>query len=114
MILLVRALVKLVKWALITVAYVMLAIGKVVAFLVVLAFLGIRAGILHLRDARDGDAEEEQPSREYEPGYRSYGHSLDSFDADWQWERDMRLAQRRTTEPGAGGLGGIGNGGRLP
>ena len=59
MILLVRALVKLVKWALIAVAYVMLAVGKVVAFVVVLAFLGVRAGILHLRDGRDRGADEE-------------------------------------------------------
>jgi uncharacterized membrane protein len=112
MILLVRALVKLVKWALIAVAYVMLAVGKVVAFVVVLAFLGVRAGILHLRDGRDRGADEEHV-HEYEPGYRSYGNSLDSFDADWQWERDMRLAQRRITEPGAG-LRGVGNRGRLP
>lgn len=96
MILLFRAVAKLVKWVVIMAAYVALAVGKVVALLVVLAFLAGRAGIRRLRHGRDTDPDEEH-SHEYEPGSRSYGRAMDSFDADWQWERDMRLAQRRAS-----------------
>ena len=99
---LVRLVAKLVKWVVITVAYLLVGLAKLVTIVVVLLFLTGRAGVRRLVDAKDrsdGDAEEE-----YDLGYPSHvgrstpslhGISRDAFDARWQRERDLRVAERR-------------------
>ncbi len=99
---LVGLVVKLVKWAVITVAYLLVGLAKLLAIVVVLLFVTGRAGVRRLADAKDrsdGQAEDE-----YDLGYPSHvgtsmpsrhGVSRDAFDARWQRERDLRVAERR-------------------
>jgi len=99
---LVGLVVKLIKWIVIAVAYLLVGLAKVVTIVVVLLFLTGRAGVRRLANAKarsDGAAEEE-----YDLGYPSHvgrsmpslhGVSRDAFDARWQRERDLRVAERR-------------------
>jgi hypothetical protein len=100
--------VKLVKWLVIAVAYVLVGLVKLVTILVVLVFFTSRAAIRRLFDARNHRTDDED---EYDLGYPSYvGRSSerltqDAFDARWQRERDLRVAQRRVD--GADRRGGL-------
>jgi hypothetical protein len=106
---LVGLVVKLVKWSVITVAYLLVGLAKLVAIVVVLLFVTARAGVRRLVDAKDrsdGVAEDE-----YDLGYPSHvgtsmpslhGVSRDAFDARWQRERDLRVAERRERRARAG------------
>jgi inner membrane protein involved in colicin E2 resistance len=106
---LVGLVVKLVKWSVITVAYLLVGLAKLVAIVVVLLFMTTRAGVRRLMDAKDrsdGVAEDE-----YDLGYPSHvgtsmpslhGVSRDAFDARWQRERDLRVAERRERRARAG------------
>ena len=102
MISLVGLVVKLVKWTAITVAYLLCGLAKLVAIVVVLLFMTGRAGVRRLIDARDRS--DGDPGDEYDLGYPSHvgrvgpslhGVSRDAFDARWQRERDLRVAERR-------------------
>jgi hypothetical protein len=97
---------KLVKWTVITVAYLLVGLVKLGTIVVVLIFFTARAGIRRLLDAKernDGDEPDE-----YNLGYPSHlGRSSerltgDAFDARWQAERDLRVAGRRSDRPGEG------------
>jgi hypothetical protein len=102
MILLVGLVFKVVKWTVITVAYLLVGLAKLVAIVVVLLVMTVRAAVRRLVDAKDrsdGRAEDE-----YDLGYPSHvgtsmpslhGVSRDAFDARWQRERDLRVAERR-------------------
>ncbi len=109
MITLVHVVTKVVKWAVITVAYLMVGLAKLATILVVLLFLTARAGIRRLLEAKERRRLDDEPD-EYDLGYPSqppYGGrssrshpavSRDAFDARWQRERDLRVAQRRMRE----------------
>jgi len=110
MVMLFLLLVKLVKWTVITVAYLLVGLAKLVTIVVVLLFLTGRAGIRRLVDARDRQDEDGEPD-EYDLGYPSHvgrvvptsqGMSRDAFDARWQRERDLRVAERRARRSGTG------------
>lgn len=95
---------KLVKWTVITVAYLLVGLVKLVTIIVVLIFFSARAGIRRLLDAKERK-EDDEPD-EYDLGYPSHlGRSSerltrDAFDARWQRERDLRVAGRRSDRPG--------------
>jgi hypothetical protein len=103
MMLLLLLVVKLVKWTVITAAYLLVGLVKLVTIVVVLVFLTGRAGVRRLVDAKDRQDEDGEPD-EYNLGYPSHvgrsvpsspGISRDAFDARWQRERDLRVADRR-------------------
>ena len=81
-----------------TVAYLLVGLAKLVTIIIVLIFFTARAGIRRLLDAKSGSDDE---TEEYDLGYPSYyGRSSerltrDAFDARWQRERDLRVAERR-------------------
>ncbi len=112
MITLLRLVTKAVKWSVIIAAYLVLGLAKLATILVVLLFLSARAGIRRLIDTKERRALDDEPD-EYDLGYpsgasyegrssRSYpGVSRDAFDARWQRERDLRVAERRARETGA-------------
>ena len=93
---------KLVKWVVIVTAYLLVGLVKLMTIVVVLAFFTSRAAIRRLLDAKDrrdgGDDDE------YDLGYPSHvGRSSerltqDAFDARWQRERDLRVAQRQADD----------------
>ncbi len=97
---------KVVKWVVIVTAYLLVGLVKLVTIVVVVAFFTSRAAIrrmLDAKDRRDGDDDDE-----YDLGYPSHlGRSSerltqDAFDARWQRERDLRVAQRRADDAGRG------------
>jgi len=98
MITLVTLFFKLIKWTVLTVAYLLVGLAKLVTIIIVLIFFTARAGIRRLLDAKSGSDDE---TEEYDLGYPSYyGRSSerltrDAFDARWQRERDLRVAERR-------------------
>ena len=98
---------KLVKWTVITVAYLLVGLVKLVTIVVVLIFFTARAGIRRLLDAKERNDDDE--ADEYDLGYPSHiGRSSerltgDAFDARWQRERDLRVAGRRSDRPGEDG-----------
>ena len=93
MITLVTLFFKLIKWTVLTVAYLLVGLAKLVTIIIVLIFFTARAGIRRLLDAKSGSDDE---TEEYDLGYPSYyGRSSerltrDAFDARWQRERDLR------------------------
>jgi len=98
---------KLVKWVVIVTAYLLVGLVKLVTIVVVLAFFTSRAAIrrmLDAKDRRDGGDDDE-----YDLGYPSHvGRSSerltqDAFDARWQRERDLRVAQRQAEDADRGG-----------
>jgi hypothetical protein len=97
---------KLVKWTVITVAYLLVGLVKLVTIIAVLIFFTARAGIRRLLDAKERKDGEEPD--DYDLGYPSHiGRSSerltrDAFDARWQRERDLRVAGRRSDRPGEG------------
>jgi hypothetical protein len=98
MILLLRLIGKMVKWAVIVVAYMIAGLVKLLAITVVLVVFGSRAAIRHFRAASE-DEEEPDPFRGfYDLERRASTPSLDSFDVTVQRERDHRVA-RRWKEP---------------
>ena len=118
---LVRLVAKLVKWAVITLAYLLVGLAKVVSIVVVLLFLTGRAGIRRLVDARDHSAEDDGHD-EYDLGYPSHvgrsvpslhGVSRDAFDARWQRERHLRVAERKERRVPSG-VRGLSPGGLRP
>jgi hypothetical protein len=95
-----------VKWVVIVTAYLLVGLVKLVTIVVVLAFFTSRAAIrrmLDAKDRRDGGDDDE-----YDLGYPSHvGRSSerltqDAFDARWQRERDLRVAQRQVGDTGRG------------
>ncbi len=90
---------KLIKWTVITVAYLLVGLVKLVTIIVVLIFFTSRAGIRRLLDAKE---QRDDDPDEYDLGYPSHlGRSSerltrDAFDARWQRERDLRVAGRRS------------------
>lgn len=103
MVMLVLLAVKIVKWTVITTAYLLVGLAKLISIVVVLVFLSGRAGVRRLVDARDRRDEEGEPDQ-YDLGYPAHvgrivpstqGMSRDAFDARWQRERDLRVAERR-------------------
>ena len=101
---------KVIKWTVITVAYLLVGLAKLVTILLVLLFLAGRAGVRRLLDAKDRRAEADEPE-EYDLGYPAHvgrpsasrdGVSRDAFDARWQRERDLRVAERRARRHEAG------------
>ncbi len=96
MILLFRLMVKIVKWAVIVVAYLIMGLFKLLTITIVLVFFAARAAIRHLR--RDTDEEDPGPYRGFYDLERRAGPSAeDSFDATVQRERDHRVARSRQT-----------------
>jgi hypothetical protein len=97
---------KIVKWTVITVAYVLLGLAKLVAILVVLVFLSARAGVRRLLDAKERSAAVED-AEEYDLGYPASAPTptptRDAFDSRWQRERDLRVAEREADRLGARG-----------
>ncbi len=92
MIFLVRMVAKIVKWAVIVVAYMIMGLVKLVAIAIVLAFFGARGAIRHLRSGPD----EEDPDLYrgfYDLEARASPAPRDSFDATVQRERDHRVAR---------------------
>jgi hypothetical protein len=92
-------LVKLVKWLVVAVAYVLVGLVKMVTIVVVLAFFTSRGAVRRLLDAKGRN--DDDGGDEYDLGYPSgLGRSSerltqDAFDARWQRERDLRVAERR-------------------
>ncbi len=99
MITLFHALFKIVKWTVIAVAYILLGLAKLVTIVVVLVIVGARSGIRRLLDAKERKADREEPD-EYDLGYPSPGLSRDAFDARWQREHDLRVAERQARRMG--------------
>ncbi len=108
MVMLFLLVVKIVKWTVITVAYLLVGLAKLVTIVIVLLFLTGRAGIRRLLDAKDRQDDDGEPD-EYDLGYPSHvgrivpttqGMSRDAFDARWQRERDLRVAERRARRAG--------------
>lgn len=97
MITLFHLLVKIVKWTVITVAYLLLGLAKLVAILVVLVVVAGRAGVRRLLDAKERRDGADEPD-EYDLGYPSPGLSMDAFDSRWQRERDLRVAERQARQ----------------
>jgi hypothetical protein len=99
--------VKLIKWTVITVAYLLVGLTKLVTIIVVLIFFTARAGIRRLLEAKD--RKEDDDTAEYDLGYPPHmGRSSerltrDAFDARWQRERDLRVAGRQSDPPDGGG-----------
>ena len=89
---------KLIKWTVITVAYLLVGLVKLVSIVVVLVFFTARAGVRRLLDAKGRRDDDEHD--EYDLGYpHPMGRSSerltrDAFDARWQRERDLRVAER--------------------
>jgi hypothetical protein len=80
----------------------LVGLAKLLAIVVVLLFMTGRAGVRRLVDAKDrsdGVAEDEYdlgyPSHVGTPTPSLHGVSRDAFDARWQRERDLRVAERR-------------------
>ena len=94
---------KIIKWTVITVAYLLLGLAKLVAILVVLVFLTARAGVRRLLDAKERSAAVEDAD-EYDLGYPppspSPSPSRDAFESRWQRERDLRVAERQAGQRG--------------
>jgi hypothetical protein len=94
---------KIIKWTVITTAYLLVGLAKLVTILVVLIFMVSRAGVRRLLDAPERKADDDELDQ-YHLGYptqvaRSFrGVSQDDFDARWQRERDLRVAERRALE----------------
>jgi hypothetical protein len=118
----VRALITILKWATVAVAYVLLGLLKLATIVIVLAYFSGRAGLRRLLDARERrDAADEQ---EYDLGYppmfdprapMAHGSdwsdaapiaSRDAFDPQWQRERDVLLARRQGGTAGRAVTGG--------
>jgi hypothetical protein len=97
---------KVIKWAVIAVAYLLVGLTKLVTIVVVLIFFTARAGVRRLLDAKGRKDDDE--ADEYDLGYpSSVGRSSvrltqDAFDARWQRERDLRIAERRPRQVGGG------------
>jgi hypothetical protein len=94
MILLLRLIVKIVKWAVIVVAYMIMGLVKLLTIAILLVFFGARAAIRHARM----DTDEEEPDLYrgfYDLERRASLPSGDSFDATVQRERDHRVARSR-------------------
>ena len=89
---------KIVKWTVITVAYLLLGLAKLVTILVVLVIVAAKAGVRRLLDAKERRAAIEDPD-EYDLGYPPPGPSRDAFDWRWQRERDLRVAERQARQP---------------
>jgi hypothetical protein len=94
---------KIVKWTVITVAYLLLGLAKLMAIVVVLVFLAGRAGVRRLLDAKERSAAIDDAD-EYDLGYPSQSPrpspSRDAFDSRWQRERDLRVAERQAGQLG--------------
>jgi hypothetical protein len=94
---------KIVKWTVITVAYLLLGLAKLVAILVVLVFMTARASVRRLLDAKERSADIADAD-EYDLGYPSPEPpplpSRDAFDSRWQRERDLRVAERQAGQIG--------------
>ena len=99
MITLFHLLFKIVKWTVITVAYLLLGLAKLVTILVVLVIVAGSAGVRRLLDAKERRAAIEDPD-EYDLGYPSPELSRDAFDSRWQRERDLRVAERQVRQLG--------------
>jgi hypothetical protein len=94
MILLLRLIVKMVKWAVIVVAYMIVGLVKLLAIAVVLVIVGARAAVRRLR--MEPDEEDTDLYRGFYDLERTASPpSLDSFDATVQRERDHRVARSR-------------------
>jgi hypothetical protein len=93
-ILLFYAVVKIIKWTLITVAYVVFELLKLGVLLMLLIFMGCRGVVRRLGDTR-GAKEPDELQGLYALQHGSRGVSRDSFDARWQRERDLRVAERQ-------------------
>ncbi len=97
---------KLIKWTVITVAYLLVGLVKLVAIIVVLIFFTTRSGVRRLLDAKERT--EGDDADEYDLGYPSHlGRSSerlsrDAFDARWQRERDLRVAGQLSDQPDGG------------
>jgi len=91
-ILLLYAVVKIVKWTLITVTYVLIELAKLAALLLGLIVVGFRALVRRLRDTR-GAKEPDELQGLYALQHGLRGVSRDTFDARWQRERDLRVAE---------------------
>jgi hypothetical protein len=94
MIFLIRIMGKIVKWAVIAVAWLIAGLVKVVAIAIVLAFFGARAAIRHVRDGSD-DEDDDPYSGFYDLERKEGPPSGDSFDDAVQRERDHRVARSR-------------------
>ena len=101
---------KVIKWTVIVVAYLLVGLAKLVTILLVLLFLTGRAGVRRLLETKDRRAEADEPE-EYDLGYPAHvgrpsasrhGVSRDAFDARWQRERDLLVAERRARRREAG------------
>jgi hypothetical protein len=90
------ALVKIVKWTLITVTYVLIELVKVGALLLFFIFVGCRAVVRRLWDSK-GAKEPDELQGLYALQNGPRGISRDTFDARWQRERDQRVAERQET-----------------
>jgi len=90
---------KIVKWTVITVAYLLLGLAKLVAILVVLVVVAARAGAGRFLDVKERRAASED-TEEYDLGYPPPGTSRDAFDSRWQRERDLRVAERQARQLG--------------
>ncbi len=92
MIALARLVIKIAKWTVITLAYLLVGLAKLVTIVVVLLFLTGRAGLRRLSEAKDRRGVGDEPA-EYDLGYPEHvgysvptlhGVSRDAFDARWR------------------------------
>jgi uncharacterized membrane protein YeiB len=102
-ILLFYALVKIVKWTLITVTYVLIELVKLGVLLLFVIFVACRGVVHRLRDSK-GAKEPDELQGLYALQNGPRGVSQDTFDARWQRERDLRVAERQeaVSEHGVG------------
>jgi hypothetical protein len=88
------ALGKIIKWTVITVTYVLIELVKLGLVVLFLVFVGCRAVIRRLRDSK-GAKEPDELQGLYALQNGARGISRDTFDARWQRERDLRVAERQ-------------------
>jgi hypothetical protein len=106
MITLIGLICKVIKWTVITVAYLLVGLTKLVTIVVVLIFFTARAGVRRLLDAKERSGDDDD--NEYDLGYptpvgrTSERLTRDAFDARWQRERDLRIAERQTVRTHSG------------
>jgi hypothetical protein len=93
-ILLLYGLVKIVKWTLIIVTYVLIELVKLGVLVLFAIFVACRAVVHRLQDSKGAkEPDELQGLYALQNGARSV--SRDTFDARWQQERDQRVAERQ-------------------
>lgn len=104
------ALVKIVKWTLITVTFVLIELVKLGGLLLFMIFVACRAVVRRLRDSK-GAKEPDELQGLYALQNGPRGVSRDTFDARWQRERDLRVAERQDALPADGAQVDRGRGG---